>query len=140
MAMLAMLATRPLTPIKAARPERGNTGRFRRSGRKPWDRVPIVAWYSQTRAKDSFPSPQSARLPARRKTNAWFAGGFHRPGRRRDHQPSRLVDRAVARHGERGNVPRHRPLASTSSLLDSRLVGEVHYRTAQEVRKTIAHY
>jgi F-type H+/Na+-transporting ATPase subunit beta len=32
------------------------------------------------------------------------------------------------------------PLASTSTLLDPRLVGEVHYRIAQEVRKTIAHY
>jgi F-type H+-transporting ATPase subunit beta len=32
------------------------------------------------------------------------------------------------------------PLASTSTLLDPRLVGEVHYRTAQDVRKTIAHY
>jgi F-type H+/Na+-transporting ATPase subunit beta len=32
------------------------------------------------------------------------------------------------------------PLASTSSLLDPRLVGETHYRTAQDVRKTIAHY
>ena len=32
------------------------------------------------------------------------------------------------------------PLASTSALLDPRLVGEAHYRIAQEVRKTIAHY
>jgi F-type H+-transporting ATPase subunit beta len=32
------------------------------------------------------------------------------------------------------------PLASTSTLLDPRLLGEVHYRTAQDVRKTIAHY
>jgi F-type H+-transporting ATPase subunit beta len=32
------------------------------------------------------------------------------------------------------------PLASTSSLLDPRLVGIAHYRTAQDVRKTIAHY
>ena len=32
------------------------------------------------------------------------------------------------------------PLASTSTLLDPRLVGEGHYRIAQEVRKTIAHY
>ena len=32
------------------------------------------------------------------------------------------------------------PLASTSSLLDPRLVGEAHYRTAQDVRTTIAHY
>ena len=32
------------------------------------------------------------------------------------------------------------PLASTSSLLDPRLVGEAHYRIAQDVRKTIAHY
>ena len=32
------------------------------------------------------------------------------------------------------------PLASTSTLLDPRLVGEAHYRIAQEVRKTIAHY
>jgi F-type H+/Na+-transporting ATPase subunit beta len=32
------------------------------------------------------------------------------------------------------------PLASTSTLLDPRLVGDKHYRIAQEVRKTIAHY
>jgi F-type H+-transporting ATPase subunit beta len=31
-------------------------------------------------------------------------------------------------------------LASTSTLLDPRLVGEVHYEVAQAVRKTIAHY
>ncbi len=30
--------------------------------------------------------------------------------------------------------------ASTSSLLDPRLVGEAHYRIAQDVRKAIAHY
>ncbi len=39
-----------------------------------------------------------------------------------------------------GMYPAIDPLASTSSLLDPRLVGETHYRTAQEVRKTIAHY
>jgi len=32
------------------------------------------------------------------------------------------------------------PLASSSTLLDPRLVGEAHYRIAQEARKTIAHY
>jgi F-type H+-transporting ATPase subunit beta len=32
------------------------------------------------------------------------------------------------------------PLASSSSLLDPRLVGETHYRTAQDVRRTIAYY
>ena len=32
------------------------------------------------------------------------------------------------------------PLGSTSTLLDPRLVGDEHYRIAQEVRKTIAHY
>jgi len=32
------------------------------------------------------------------------------------------------------------PLASSSSLLDPRLVGERHFKTAQEVRSTIAHY
>ena len=32
------------------------------------------------------------------------------------------------------------PLASTSTLLDPRLVGEAHYRIAQDVRRTIAHY
>ena len=32
------------------------------------------------------------------------------------------------------------PLASTSTLLDPRLVGERHYHVAQAVRKTIAHY
>jgi F-type H+-transporting ATPase subunit beta len=39
-----------------------------------------------------------------------------------------------------GMYPAVDPLASTSSLLDPRLVGEAHYRTAQDVRKTIAHY
>ncbi len=39
-----------------------------------------------------------------------------------------------------GMYPAIDPLASTSSLLDPRLVGEAHYRIAQEVRKTIAHY
>jgi len=32
------------------------------------------------------------------------------------------------------------PLDSSSDLLDPRLVGDAHYRIAQEVRKTIAHY
>jgi F-type H+-transporting ATPase subunit beta len=39
-----------------------------------------------------------------------------------------------------GMYPAVDPLASSSSLLDPRLVGEAHYRTAQDVRKTIAHY
>ena len=39
-----------------------------------------------------------------------------------------------------GMYPAIDPLASTSSLLDPRLVGETHYRTAQDVRRTIAHY
>jgi F-type H+-transporting ATPase subunit beta len=39
-----------------------------------------------------------------------------------------------------GMYPAVDPLVSTSSLLDPRMVGEVHYRTAQAVRKTIAHY
>ncbi len=39
-----------------------------------------------------------------------------------------------------GMYPAVDPLASTSSLLDPRLVGEAHYRIAQDVRKTIAHY
>jgi len=39
-----------------------------------------------------------------------------------------------------GMYPAVDPLGSTSSLLDPRHVGEAHYRTAQEVRKTIAHY
>jgi F-type H+/Na+-transporting ATPase subunit beta len=39
-----------------------------------------------------------------------------------------------------GMYPAVDPLASTSSLLDPRLVGERHYRIAQDVRKTIAHY
>ena len=39
-----------------------------------------------------------------------------------------------------GMYPAVDPLASTSSLLDPRLVGQAHYRTAQDVRKTIAHY
>lgn len=39
-----------------------------------------------------------------------------------------------------GMYPAIDPLVSTSSLLDPRLVGEAHYRIAQDVRKTIAHY
>lgn len=39
-----------------------------------------------------------------------------------------------------GMYPAVDPLASTSSLLDPHLVGESHYRIAQDVRKTIAHY
>jgi F-type H+-transporting ATPase subunit beta len=39
-----------------------------------------------------------------------------------------------------GMYPAVDPLASTSSLLDPMLVGETHYRIAQEVRKIIAHY
>ena len=39
-----------------------------------------------------------------------------------------------------GMYPAVDPLASSSSLLDPRLVGDDHYRVAQDVRKTIAHY
>lgn len=39
-----------------------------------------------------------------------------------------------------GMYPAVDPLASTSSLLDPRLIGETHYRVAQDVRKCIAHY
>ena len=39
-----------------------------------------------------------------------------------------------------GMYPAVDPLASSSGLLDPRLVGEAHYRTAEDVRKTIAHY
>ncbi len=39
-----------------------------------------------------------------------------------------------------GMYPAVDPLASTSSLLDPRLIGEAHYRIAQDVRKAIAHY
>jgi F-type H+-transporting ATPase subunit beta len=39
-----------------------------------------------------------------------------------------------------GMYPAVDPLGSTSSLLDPRLLGEAHYRIAQDVRKTIAHY
>jgi F-type H+-transporting ATPase subunit beta len=39
-----------------------------------------------------------------------------------------------------GMYPAVDPIASSSSLLDPRLVGEAHYRIAQDVRKTIAHY
>jgi F-type H+/Na+-transporting ATPase subunit beta len=39
-----------------------------------------------------------------------------------------------------GMYPAVDPLGSTSSLLDPGRVGDRHYRVAQEVRKTIAHY
>lgn len=44
------------------------------------------------------------------------------------------------RMASEGMYPAIDPLASTSILLDPRLVGEVHYRTAQDARKAIAHY
>jgi F-type H+-transporting ATPase subunit beta len=39
-----------------------------------------------------------------------------------------------------GMYPAIDPLASSSSLLDPRIVGELHYRIAQDVRRTVAHY
>ncbi|MHB1869559.1 MAG: F0F1 ATP synthase subunit beta [Steroidobacteraceae bacterium] len=39
-----------------------------------------------------------------------------------------------------GMYPAVDPLASSSTLLDPRLVGDAHYRIAQEVRAMIAHY
>ncbi len=39
-----------------------------------------------------------------------------------------------------GMYPAVDPLASSSSLLDPRLVGQRHFQMAQDVRKTIAHY
>ncbi|HEY0837279.1 MAG TPA: F0F1 ATP synthase subunit beta [Azospirillum sp.] len=39
-----------------------------------------------------------------------------------------------------GLYPAIDPLASTSNLLDPLVVGEEHYRLAEEVRRTIAHY
>ncbi|WP_193187510.1 F0F1 ATP synthase subunit beta [Nisaea sediminum] len=39
-----------------------------------------------------------------------------------------------------GLYPAIDPLASSSSLLDPRIVGAEHYRTAQDVRKAITHY
>jgi F-type H+-transporting ATPase subunit beta len=44
------------------------------------------------------------------------------------------------RMASEGMYPAVDPLASTSSLLDPRLVGGAHYRTAQDTRKAIAHY
>ncbi len=39
-----------------------------------------------------------------------------------------------------GMYPAVDPLASSSSLLDPRLVGQQHFQTAEDVRRTIAHY
>jgi F-type H+-transporting ATPase subunit beta len=39
-----------------------------------------------------------------------------------------------------GMYPAVDPLGSSSILLDSSVVGEQHYRTAEQVRETIAHY
>jgi F-type H+-transporting ATPase subunit beta len=48
-----------------------------------------------------------------------------------------VLSRAMAAEGM---YPAVDPLASTSSLLDPRMVGEEHYRLAEEVRRAIAHY
>jgi F-type H+/Na+-transporting ATPase subunit beta len=44
------------------------------------------------------------------------------------------------RMASEGMYPAVDPLASTSSLLDPRLVGDAHYRIAQDARKAITHY
>ena len=54
------------------------------------------------------------------------------------HLPSRVGYQPTL--ASEGMYPAVDPLASTSTLLDPRLVGEAHYRTAQDVRKSIAHY
>ena len=48
-----------------------------------------------------------------------------------------VLSRSMASEGMYSAVD---PLTSSSSLLDPRLVGEEHYRIAQEVRKAIGHY
>lgn len=48
-----------------------------------------------------------------------------------------VLSRAMAAEGA---YPAIDPLASTSSLLDPRRVGEAHYQIAQQVRKAVAHY
>ncbi|HYD71405.1 MAG TPA: F0F1 ATP synthase subunit beta [Azospirillum sp.] len=48
-----------------------------------------------------------------------------------------VLSRAMAAEGL---YPAIDPLASTSNLLDPLVVGEDHYRLAEEVRRTIAHY
>jgi F-type H+/Na+-transporting ATPase subunit beta len=48
-----------------------------------------------------------------------------------------VLSRAMAAEGM---YPAVDPLASTSTLLDPMMVGEEHYRLAEEVRRTIAHY
>ncbi len=66
---------------------------------------------------------------------------FHRSGGDRHLQPPRQHDRAVAADGGRGHVSGDRsPIASSSILLDPSVVGEEHYRIAEKVRETIAHY
>jgi F-type H+-transporting ATPase subunit beta len=39
-----------------------------------------------------------------------------------------------------GLYPAIDPLASTSAMLDARIVGEEHYETAEEVRRLVEHY
>ncbi len=48
-----------------------------------------------------------------------------------------VLSRALA---SEGMYPAVDPLASSSSLLDPRLLGQAHFEIAQDVRKTIAHY
>jgi F-type H+-transporting ATPase subunit beta len=48
-----------------------------------------------------------------------------------------VLSRAMAAEGM---YPAIDPLASTSVLLDPRVVGDAHYQVAEEVRSTIAHY
>ena len=66
---------------------------------------------------------------------------FHRPGGGAHVLASVRLDRAFAQAGERRALPGHRPAAIQFQNGDCRaIVGERHYRVAQEVRRTLAQY
>ena len=55
-------------------------------------------------------------------------------------EPSRQHDRAVAIDGRRRHVSGSRSVELLVDLLDPKIVGDEHYRVAEQVRETIAHY
>jgi F-type H+-transporting ATPase subunit beta len=61
-------------------------------------------------------------------------------GARDDVRASRCDDQPVARHFELGIYPAVDPLASTSRILDPRILGNEHYETARQVKQVLQRY
>ena len=103
-----------------------------RVGYQPTLATEVAALHERIASVSGISHRDRSRLRARRR--------FHGSGGNRHFEPSGQHDRAVQVDGRRRHVPGGRPLELIVDLLDPTVVGEEHYRIAEEVRETIAHY